>query len=190
MGSIVSAAESGTNNSNLYVNIGGQGTGTLSGANVDPQLATADRLLAFSEQMVRKVNSAAENTLFSAGEIDASWVMLEILRTKVSIYAQNSFLQATNVSSITVYRVDIINGKFTVTEAIYYANCIITKVEASAVSLEEKKLDTLKIWFRFTARNDTLYLFNQLGQPIGQDVSTVSFPSGTLESAPPSTPAT
>ncbi len=188
MGNIVTASESGTS-SNLYVNIAGQGTGTLSGNNVDPQLVKADRLLAFSEQMVRNVNSAAENTLFSAGEIDASWVMIEILRTQASIFAQNSFLQGNNINPIVVYRVDIINGKFTITEQIFYSNCIVTKIEASATSLEEKKLDTLKIWFRFSARSDTLYFFNQFGQPQGQNVSLVSFTNGILESAPSSTPA-
>jgi len=185
MGNVVSAAETGTSNSNLYINIAGQGTGTLSGDNVDPKLVKADRLLSFSEQMVREVNSAAENNLFSAGEIDASWVSIEILRTQASIFAQNSFLQGSNINPITIYRVDTINGKYTVTEELYYANCIITKIEATAVSLEGKKLDTLKIWFRFTARSDTLFFFNQLGQPQGQNVSTVSFTNGTLQSAPP-----
>lgn len=53
MANVVSAAETGTSNSNLYVNIAAQGTGTLTGDNVDPKLGKADRLLAFSEQMVR-----------------------------------------------------------------------------------------------------------------------------------------
>ena len=117
MGNVVSAAETGTSNSNLYVNIAGQGTGTLT-VNVDPKLGKADRLLAFSEQMVREVNTAAENNLFSAGEIDASWVCIEILRTQASIYAQNAFLQGNNITPIQIYRVDTINGKYTVTEEI------------------------------------------------------------------------
>lgn len=179
----VTAAESGTSNSNLYVNIANQGTGTLTGSNVDPKLGKADRLLAFSEQMVREVNTAAETNLFSAGQIDASWVFIEILRTNASIYAQNSFLEGNNITPVDVYRVDTINGKYTVTEQIEYTNCIITKIEANAVSLEGKKLDTLKIWFRFTARTDTLYFFDQLGQAQGQNVSTVDFTKGTLQAA-------
>jgi hypothetical protein len=186
---VVSAAETGTSNSNLYVNIAGQGTGTLAGDNVDPKLGKADRLLSFSEQMVREVNTAAENNLFSAGEIDASWVYIEILRTQASIYAQNSFLQGNNITPINVYRVDTINGKYTVTEEIDYTNCIITKIEANAVSLEGRKLDTIKLWFRFTARTDTLYFFDQTGQPQGQNVSTVDFTNGTLQAAAPAAAA-
>jgi len=185
----VTAAESGTSNSNLYVNIANQGTGTLTGSNVDTKLGKADRLLAFSEQMVREVNTAAETNLFSAGQIDASWVFIEILRTNASIYAQNSFLEGNNITPIDVYRVDTINGKYTVTEQIEYTNCIITKIEANAVSLEGKKLDTLKIWFRFTARTDTLYFFDQLGQAQGQNVSTVDFTKGTLQAASASSTA-
>ena len=73
------AENQGTNTSNLFINIAKQGTGTLKGENVDSKLVKADRLLAFEEQMVREVNAASENTLFSAGEIDASWVYVEIL---------------------------------------------------------------------------------------------------------------
>ncbi len=177
------AGNQGTNNSNLYVNIAGQGTGTLSGANVDAKLAKADRLLSFSEQMTREVNTAAENTLFSAGEIDASWVFIEILRTQASIYVQNAFLAGNTIGPIKVFRADIIAGKHTVTEEIDYTNCIITKIETNAVSQEGKKLDTLRIWFRFTGRQDTLFFFNQMGQPIGQNVSNVDFTQGTLQAS-------
>ena len=186
---VVSAAETGTSNSNLYINIAGQGSGTLTGTNVDPKLVKADRLLAFSERMLRGINTAAENNLFSAGEIDASWAYIEIMRTQASIFAQNSFLQGNNITPINVYRVDTINGKYTVTEEIDYTNCIITKIEATAISLEGRKLDTLKIWFRFTARTDTLFFFDQTGQPQGQNVSTVDFTNGTLQAAPPAAEA-
>jgi len=175
------AANQGTNNSNLYINIAGQGTGTLTGANVDPKLVKTDRLLSFSEQMRREVNAASENTLFSAGEIWASWVFIEIMRTQASIYVQNAFYNANNIGPITVYRDDIINGKHTVTEELEYTNCIITQIETDAVALEGKKLDTLKVWFRFTQRQDTLYFFDQEGQPLGQNVSLINFPQGTLQ---------
>lgn len=181
----LSAAEVGTSSSNLYINIAAQGTGTLTGDNVDPKLVKADRLLAFSEQMVRGVNTAAENTLFSAGQIAASWVYVEILRTQASIYVQNSFYQGNNITPISIYRADIINGKLTVTEEIDYANCVITQIEASATSLEGRRLDTLKIWFRFLQRTDTLLLFDQTGQPQGQNVSTIDFTTGTLAAAAP-----
>src|SRR3984957_15400316 len=104
MSTIAEAANQGTTTSNLYINIAKQGTGTLSGDNVDAKLVKADRLLGFEEQMIRDVNSAAENTLFSAGEIDASWVYIEILRTQASIFVQNSFYQANNITPITIYR--------------------------------------------------------------------------------------
>src|SRR3990167_329531 len=110
--SIAEAANRGTSNSNLYVNIAGQGTGTLTGDSVDSKLQKADRLLAFGEQMVREINTAAENNLFSAGEIDASWVYMEILRTQASIFAQNSFLQGSCIGPIKVFRADTINGKY------------------------------------------------------------------------------
>ena len=128
------ASNKGTNSSNLYVNVAEQGTGTLTGANVDPKLVKADRLLSFSEQMTREINTAAENTLFSAGEIDASWVYIEILRTQASMYIQNAFLSANNIGPIKVFRADIINGKLTVTEEIDYTNCIITQIETNAVA--------------------------------------------------------
>jgi hypothetical protein len=182
----LSAAETGTSSSNLYINIAGQGTGTLTGDNVDPKLVKADRLLAFGEEMVRGVNTAAENTLFSAGQIAASWVFVEILRTQASIFVQNSFYQGNNITPISVYRGDIINGKLTVTEEIDYGNCIITQIEASATSIEGKRLDTLKIWFRFLQRTDTILFFDQIGQAQGQDVSTIDFTTGALQAAPAS----
>lgn len=182
----LSGAEKGTNNSNLYVNIANQGTSYLSGSNIDPKLGKADRLLSFSESMVREVNSTAENTFFSAGEIDASWVQLEILRTKASIFAQTSFYQGNNITPINVYRVDIINGKYAVTEEIAFTNCIITKISADFVSLEGQKLDTLKVWFRFTKRTDTIFIYSSTGQPTGQDVSLIDFSVGNLQSTPAS----
>lgn len=178
---VAEASNQGTNTSNLFINIAKQGTGTLQGESVDSKLVKADRLLAFDEQMVREVNSSSENTLFSAGEIDASWVFIEILRTQASIYVQNSFYQANNITPITIYRADIINGKLTVTEEIEYQNCIITKVKTNAVALEGQKLDTLKAWFRFTQRQDTLISFDQNGQSLGQNVSLINFPQGTLK---------
>lgn len=177
------AANKGTNSSNLYINIAAQGTGTLEGANVDSKLVKADRLLALNEMMRREVNTSAENTLFSAGEIDASWVYIEILRTQASIYVQNAFLNANNIGPISVYRADIINGKLTVTEEIDYTNCLITKIETTAIALEGQRLDALKVWFRFTGRTDTLYFFDQTGQPIGQNVSNVDFTKGTLQAS-------
>jgi len=176
-------ANSGTNTSNLFINIAEQGTGTLTGDGVDAKLVKADRLLAFDEKMVREVNSSSENTLFSAGEIDASWVYIKILRTPASIFVQNSFYQANNITPITIYRADIINGKLTVTEEIEYKNCIITKIQTTAVSLEGQKLDTLEAWFRFTQRQDTLKFFDQEGKPLGQNVSLINFPQGTLKAA-------
>src|SRR3990167_1704064 len=97
------AANEGTNNSNLYVDISGKGTGTLAGDNVDSKLNKTDRVLAFSEKMARLINSTAENTLFSAGEIDASWVFMEIQRTQASVFVQNSFYQANNIGPIKLY---------------------------------------------------------------------------------------
>lgn len=176
-------ANSGTNTSNLFINIAKQGTGTLTGEGVDTKLVKADRLLSFDEQMVREVNSSSENTLFSAGEIDASWVYIEILRTQASIFVQNSFYQANNITPITIYRADIINGKLTVTEEIEYQNCIVTKIRTNAVALEGQKLDTLKAWFRFTQRQDTLKFFDQEGKPLGQNVSLINFPQGTLKAS-------
>ncbi|MBY0272258.1 MAG: hypothetical protein K2X02_02415, partial [Alphaproteobacteria bacterium] len=177
------AAETGTSSSNLYININGQGSGTLTGPNVDTKLVSADRLLGFSEQMSRAVNSAAENNLFSAGQIDASWAYIEVMRTQAAMYLQNCFYLGTNINAIDVYRADMINSTLTVTEDINYTNCIITRLEASAVSLGGNRLDTLKAWFRFLQRTDTLYLFDQGGQPQGQNVTTIDFTKLTLQPA-------
>ena len=186
---VLSASEMGTSSSNLYINIAGNGSGTLTGDNVDPLLVKADRLLGFGEQMVRGVNTAAENSLFSAGQIAASWVYIEILRTSASIYVQEMFYQGTNITPITIYRADIINAKLTVTEQIEYGNCVITSIEASARSLEGRRLDTLKIKFRFLQRTDTLISFDQTGTQLGQNVSTIDFTTGTLAPAPAAAPA-
>jgi len=175
------AANSGTNTSNLYISIAMQGTGTLLGANVDPKLIKADRLLAFSESMRREVNTAAENYLFSAGEIDARWVYAEILRTKAASYVRDSFFNGSNIGPINIYRTDVINKKLTVTEEFSYENCIITKIETTAVALQGQKLDTLKFWFRFTKCQDTLLSFDQNGQAQGNNVTLIDFTKGTLQ---------
>lgn len=61
MPTIAQVANTGTNTSNLYINIAKQGTGTLTGEGVDSKLLKADRLLAFEEHMEREVNSSSEN---------------------------------------------------------------------------------------------------------------------------------
>lgn len=178
----------GTSSSNLYIDISGQGTGTLeAGDSVDAKLTDAkvDRLLAFSEQMDRALNSASENDLFSAGQINASWAFCEILRTGASIYVQNSFYQGSCIGPIKLFRADIINGKITVTEEIDYTDCFITKFQTSAVDVQGDKLDSLKFWFRFTTRTDTLLFFDQNGAAQGQNVSTIDFTKGTLQAAAP-----
>jgi hypothetical protein len=178
------AANEGTTTSNFYVNINNMSTGTLTGSDVDPKLTKAERLLSFSYGMRREINSAAESgNLFSAGEIDASWVYMEILRTKSSIYSQNSFVQGNNLQTIKVYRADVINGQIKVTEELDFTNCIITQINTSVVSLEGQKLDTLKLWFRYTGWTNTLFMFNQQGQPIGQDVFSGDLTKGTLKAA-------
>ncbi len=177
------ALNEGTNNANLYCNIGGQGTGTLTGDQVDAKLVKADRLLAFEESMSRDINPAAENTLFSGGAITASKVRLTILRTKASLFAQKSFISANNISNIKIFRADLINNKHTVTEEIEYQNCIVTSVKTNSDASRMNNLDTLVIEFRFTQRQDTLFFFDQDGKPQGQDVSLINFPLGTLQSS-------
>ncbi len=175
-----SIANKGTTTSNYFININGKSTGTLTGKTVDAKLDKADRLLDFSYGMRREVNSAAENTLFSAGEIDASWVYVEVLRTQAAIYVQNSFIKADNLPSIKVFRADDINGKLTVTEEIDFSNCIITQLNTSVVALEGQKIDNLKFWFRYLSWKDTLFSFNQEGQPVGQNVFSGDLSKGTL----------
>jgi hypothetical protein len=178
------AANTGTSTSNLYIDIAKQGTGTLTGANVDPKLvsAKADRLLAFNESMRREVNTAAENYLFSAGEIDASWVFAEILRTKAASFVRDAFFKGSNIPQpIVIWRTDIINTKLTVTEEFSYENCIITKIDTKAVGFHGQHLDTLKFWFRFTKCQTTLLSFDQAGQAQGNNVTLIDFTKGTLQ---------
>jgi hypothetical protein len=175
------ATNKGTDNANLYINVAGQGTGTLAGDQVDAKLQKADRLVFFKTRMSRDVNPSAENNLFSGGAITASRVLIEIQRTKAAIFIEKSFISANNVTPITIYRSDLISGKHTVTEEIEFTNCIFTGIETTADATKLQGLDTLLAEFRFTQCQDTLFFFDQNGQPQGQDVSLINFPAGTLQ---------
>jgi hypothetical protein len=177
------AANTGTSTSNLYIDVAKQGEGTLTGANVDPDLVTAkaERLLAFAESMRREINTAAESYLFAAGEIDASWVYAEILRTKIANYVRDSFIKGNFIGPIKVWRTEVINTKLTIIEEISYENCIIGKIETNAIALEGQKLDTLKFWFRFTKCQSTLKPHDQNGQAQGNLVTLIDFSKGTLQ---------
>jgi hypothetical protein len=173
----------GTNSSNLYIDVNKQGAGTLTGENVDQKLVSAkvERLLAFREEMSREINPAAESTLHSAGQINASWVEAEILTTQVSVYVEEAFYKGTSIPDITVFRSDIISGKHTVTRKIDYKDCYITKVFTSVETDEGENLSSLRFWFRFSQRQNTRYDFDQAARPIGQQVSYIDFTKGSLQ---------
>lgn len=175
------ALNPGTNTANLYINFAGQGTGTLTGDQVDSKLNKVDRLLAFRESMTRNINPAAENNLFSGGAITATNVHVKMLRTKSALFAEKSFYSANNIGPITIYRGDIINAKLTVTEEIEFTNCIVTSIETNNDDNDPNVLDTIDVAFRYTQKKHTLYLFGQDGKPMGQDVSLINFPAGSLQ---------
>lgn len=176
-------AAKGTSTSNLYIKIADQGTGSLTGENVDPKLVKADILVDFAESMTRNINSESSNNLITAGEIDASWVYIQILLTNASVYVENAFFSGDHIGPITVYRNQIINGKFTVTDEREYTNCIITGLETSSIEEAGKNLDTLKVWFHYTERKRTLYPYDQKGQALGNLQSHINYPEGTLKAA-------
>lgn len=194
MSKLVSASEAtkgGSALSNLYINIGGQSQSSLAGDNVDAKLSTTDQLLLIEEEIARDVNPSTSNNLFTAGEMVAFYARAKILRTKSSIYVQNMFTSGQNIDTITVYRADTINGTQTVTEEIEYTNCFITSIKSlggqedySSNNVQSPRgLDTFEFKFRYLQRKDTVYFFDQTGQPQGQDVSLINFPSGTLKAS-------
>jgi hypothetical protein len=194
MAILISASEAtkgGSALSNLYINIGGQSQSNLTGDSVDAKLSTTDQLLLLEEEISRDVNPSTSNNLFSAGEMVAFYSRARILRTKSSIYVQNMFTSGQNIDTITIYRADTINGTQTVTEEIEYTNCFITNIKSLAGQEDYSNLtiqsanglDTFEFKFRYLQRKDTVFFFDQIGQPQGQDVSLINFPEGTLKAA-------
>lgn len=185
---IVIGGHRGTSTSNRYINVNDQSTGTLTGDNVDSTLAKADRLLAFSEKMVRNINSASVNNLISAGEINASLVYFEIYEIPVSVYIENQFAAGAMVDKITIYTAEVINKKITVIDETEFQDCIIAGWERSAsdesaIEDQENKPNTFKVWFRFSQRKRTFKPFDQKGQAAGNIPSLINFPQGTLEAS-------
>jgi len=180
---IAQIANLGTSTSNMYININAQGTGTLTGSNVDANLVKADRLLEFKESISRKINRASANDLFASGELDASLVAFEMLRTKASIYVENSVIQGTQLDTIKVYWSILVGAKLNVLREIDYSSCFITEFSLQDKSVEGERLDTIKGLFRYTQRKETQFYFDQTGKPMGQDVSLVDFTKGTLQAS-------
>jgi len=176
------------NSSNMYLDLNDQGKGSLKNAkDVDSDLVKkkVERLLYFSEAMSRSVDTSSEGTLFSAGEINASPVILRVLRTQLSPYIQESFLKATCIPYITVYRVDIMNGKYTITETIKYTNCFIlhfsSRVDSVGKEQNTNKLNEIEFSFRYEGREDTLKYFDQTGKAEGNKKTKMNFITGQLE---------
>lgn len=177
------------NSSNMYIDVNGQGKGTLSGTDVDPDLVSAkvERLLSFKEKMTRDVNESSESNLFSAGQINAFPVEATILKTQVDPYVRQAFYSATCIPQITIYRVSIISGMYKITEKIVYSDCYILKCDSAQSSenpdLIHTDLTALDFSFRANQREETLYFFDQAGTPQGQNVTKINFSQGTLTSS-------
>lgn len=169
-----------TDSANLYIDINKQGTGTLTG-DVDDKIkqAKAERLLDFKEAMSRKINPAAESTLLTAGQIAASLVEAKILITQVSIYVEESLFKASAIPYITVYRQDILNGKYTVVRQTDYKNVFINSYDIETD--ENGNISAMTFTFRFSIRQNTLFDFDQSSRPIGQQVSLIDFTKGSLQ---------
>jgi|GEM_PF-3695221 len=173
------------NSSNLYIDLNTQGAGTLTGDNVDQTLVAAkvERVLSYADGFKRLINPASESTLFSAGQIDATPVEVEFLRTQIAMYAQQCFFAATCIPQITIYRADVINGKITVTETIKYTNCYVMSFDTSVQTKEGENLSSIIITFRYDQRDDTVAFFDQDGNAKGNNASTINFPKGTLQTS-------
>jgi hypothetical protein len=175
------AHRQGARTSSYYINIGGQGTGTLTGNNVDPKLVKADELYAYKGSMSRSIHAATVNTLFSSGEIVAGLTYIKVPRSQTSMFVINSFNKGDKIPQITIYRADVINGKITVTEEFIFSNCDILRIEEGFDDGDPNGLYALEGEFRYTQKQDTLYFFDQEGKPLGQNVSLINFPQGTLQ---------
>lgn len=175
----------GISTSRMYVDINGQGKGTQSDTkSVDPRLikSKAVTLLQFEEGLTRRVNETSQNDLFSSGEIKASLVTLEIMRTPVSMYAQTAFLNSIclNNPGIVVYKADDIVNMLRVTEMIEYVDCYIVGFQTKVITHNGQDLNSVTLQFRYNQRTDTLFAFDETGTPQGQTVSRINFAKGTL----------
>jgi hypothetical protein len=183
---LTQAEYQGINTSNLYVNINGWGTGTLSDSkSVDQRLINEKvvRLLRYEEAFHRQINKASETNLLTAGQINASLVTIEILRSPAMMQSEQAFLNATclNNPGINIFRVDVINGKFTIVETIEYVDCYFTGIQTNVSTLDGENLASLILWFRYNERTNTLSSFDEKGTPTGKIPTHFKASTGTLQ---------
>lgn len=177
----------GTALPNLFIDINGQTKSSLSQADIDPKLKTADQLLFYREGLTRNVEAASVNNLFASGELEADHIEIGMLRTDVITYLEQMMANGTNLAKITVYRTEIIGGKMCITDEYMFENCFITSLDAflgqSRDSLQTMWGDQAHFEYRYLKRTHTINIYDQLGASQGSKVSTIDFQTGILGGA-------
>lgn len=177
----------GTALPNLMVDINGQTKSTLTNANIATELKTAEEILSFNEGLTRNVNAASANSLYASGELEASHVILEMMRTDVITYLEQMMAGGTSIAKITVYRIEIIGGKMVITDQYLFENCFVTSMDSKMGNTGDTNQTSFKdsafFGFRYLKRTHTINVYDETGASQGSKVSTIDFQAGELGGA-------
>jgi hypothetical protein len=177
---------SGVSTPEYCVNINGQGSGTLTGDNVDTILSSvkADWCADFTYQIWRKLNQNVSNTsTYGSGQLVAGVAKIVIYPTPASVYAETSLFQGTAIPTLNVYRTNDMNGKLTVTEEWDFSNVTFTAIELITQTGPngEYLAKLVELSFQYQQIQHTFLSFNaQTYASIGNNVSLANFATGTL----------
>ncbi|MBY0501925.1 MAG: hypothetical protein K2P93_08005 [Alphaproteobacteria bacterium] len=179
----------GVSTPDLMININAQGTGTLTGANVDPIIsgAKADWCVEFRYEVWRNLNQNVSNTSsYGSGQLVAGEATVLIYPTAASIYAETSLFQGTAVPTISVYRVNDMNGVLTVVEEWDFTNNTFTgsKLRAQTGANGTGLANLYEFVFQYQQIQHTVKSYNaETFAAIGSNVSLANFSTGTLAPA-------
>ncbi|MBY0293360.1 MAG: hypothetical protein K2W92_08760 [Alphaproteobacteria bacterium] len=168
----------------LGVNINGQASGTLTGANFDPKMMAIDWLDRFEYSVEKKLNAnVSNNSAFGSGQLIGYDATIVIYPTAASVYVENSLNQGQPISQITIYRLEDMLGVITGVEIWAFANIIFTSIKSLADTSPEGTglANALEVTFQWQQLTHTLNKYNPQTLVLkGSVVSFVNFATGTL----------
>lgn len=176
----------GVSTPDLMININAQGSGTLTGANVDPIIsgAKADWCVDFSYDVWRNLNQNVSNTSsYGSGQLVAGEAKVTVYPTQASVYAETSLFGGTAVPTISVYRVNDMNGVLTVVEEWDFTNNTFTgcKLRAQTNVPGTGLANLYELTFQYQQIQHTVKSYNaETLAAIGSNVSLANFATGTL----------